>query len=358
MLIPAQLLPLALTAGAALFLTLIVRLFLRRAMTTTMLTTTTSSDDDDAAPVFPADVELTYLAEGAANIIYRLSSPRGIFSSQLLRLRKTLPSAQPNKAAYAYLAHTAFRLFPGSLLVSTELIRIPREVLERENERLLEREERGARPKKRCGLYLEKNEQYAFLVADMSARSPREVMVEFKPKWVVQSPSAPAGARRCRNCALRLKKSGERHGFCPLDLASGDVERVRRAVGYILPKEAPKGFEIRKGTWELEKRELEEKVVQYLAKSELMPTLAALQKRLDPEGPLRSSMGKEFLDAMTVRDLTVFLRVDMDGGVECGVGDLDMKSKENGKEAYWRETERALIENGFYEADMGWECQL
>ncbi|KAA8914813.1 inositol-pentakisphosphate 2-kinase [Sphaerosporella brunnea] len=328
-------------------------------MTTTITTVTKPVEEN--SPLLPADIELTYLAEGAANIIYRLQSPTApssgpfsstVLSTRLIRLRKALPSAQPNKATFNYISHTAFPLFPSSLLVSTELVRVPRAVLERENARLLSLEALGARSKKRHGLYLETMEEYAFLVADMSARTGREVLVEFKPKWVVQSPSAPQDARRCRTCALRLKKDGGR-GFCPLDLASGEAARIRRAVDYLLPQKPPKGFELRELTWELEKTKLEEKVVDFLMNSELMPTLAGLQTRLDPQGPL-GEMKKGFLDAMTVRDLTVFLRVDMDapsGGVECGIGDLDMKSKENGKEAYWRDTERGLVEGGFYELD-------
>jgi inositol-pentakisphosphate 2-kinase len=356
---------LAATAAAALLLTLAIRFFSRRPARTPTRSMATKAIDATAMPLLPAEIELTYLAEGAANIIYRLHhdapSVSAPFASRLLRLRKTLPSAQPNISAFRYLSSTAFPLFPRPLLVATELIRVPRSVLERENARLLSLEELGARPSKRIGLYLETQEEFAFLVADMSARTSREILVEFKPKWVVQSPSAPAGARRCRTCALRLKKGAAKRGFCPLDLASRESARVRRAVDYLLPKKPPKEFELRNRSWEQERHHLEEKVVSFLVASELMPVLVALQKRLDPQGPL-GEMEEGFMNAMTVRDLTVFLRVNMDAGpgegVECKIGDLDMKSKANGKEAYWRDTEKCLIEEGFYELDVGWECQF
>ena len=54
-------------------------------------------------------------------------------------------------------------------------------------------------------------------------------------------------------------------------------------------------------------------------------------------------MPPAFLDAMMVRDLTVFLRVDMDAGdgdgdgddgVECRIGDLYVNTKDAAKEAY------------------------
>lgn len=70
-------------------------------------------------------------------------------------------------------------------------------------------------------------------------------MIEFKPKWLTQSPNAPANWKLCRTCAVRLMqshKSRERHGqeyeehepeaaeFCPLDLASGDPARIEKAT--------------------------------------------------------------------------------------------------------------------------------
>ncbi|KAF8242569.1 hypothetical protein K440DRAFT_648161 [Wilcoxina mikolae CBS 423.85] len=303
-------------------------------------------------PTLPAETQLSYLAEGAANVIYRLTPP----SRFLLRLRKTLASSQPNLSAYNYLSTTAYPLFPAHLLVATTLIRLPPSLLASENSRLKALEASGQRPKKRHGMYLDTEEEFGFLVADMTPYTPRQILVEFKPKWVVQSPSAPEGARRCRTCALRaMKRQGD--GFCPLDLASGEKRRVSRAMEFILPNKAPKGFEV-VGGWEEERKVLREKVVGFLLESELMGVLKGLQKRLDPEGPL-GSMGDRFTDAMTVRDLTVFLRVDMDvdPGVECGVGDLDMKTKEGGKEEYWRATEKTLIEEGWYYGN-GSVCEL
>ena len=57
--------------------------------------------------------------------------------------------------------------------------------------------------------------------------------------------------------------------------------------------------------------------------------------------------------AMTARDLTVFLCVDMDagdddGGVGCRIGDLDVEAKGAAKEAYWHDTEREMIERDWY----------
>jgi inositol-pentakisphosphate 2-kinase len=283
---------------------------------------------------------------------------------------------QPTVSTYEYLTTTAFRLFPQHLLVSTHLIRLPPALIPLENQRLHEQERALQRPKKRHGLYLDPIEPFALLVADMSPTplhptkpETRQVLVEFKPKWVVQSPSAPPASTRCRTCALRLQKSlhgGKTlHGFCPLDLSSGLRPRVERAVSFLIPSAPPANLLLSsEKTWEFEREVLREKVVGFLLSSKLMPAMRALQVRLDPLGPLRNEMGREFLNAMTVRDLTVFLRVDLDGGVETGIGDLDMKTAEAGKGEYWRETERALVEEGWYEgkeeggAGRGVRCEL
>lgn len=60
------------------------------------------------------------------------------------------------------------------------------------------------------------------------------------------------------------------------------------------------------------------------------------------------------MTAMTVRDLTVFLRIDLDEkegeieGVEAKVGDLDLKTGEAGKWEYWEAVESTLADGGWY----------
>lgn len=70
-------------------------------------------------------------------------------------------------------------------------------------------------------------------------------MIEFKPKWLTQSPNAPANWKLCRTCAVRLMQTQKSRGrqaqqdeeheseaseFCPLDLASGDPARIEKAT--------------------------------------------------------------------------------------------------------------------------------
>ncbi|KAH0603327.1 uncharacterized protein H6S33_007649 [Morchella sextelata] len=369
--------------------------------TTSVIVAATAHDDLNHVPTLPPTTNLSYLAEGAANVIYRLSSPPGApqYPNQLLRLRKALPSAQPNKLAYAHLLHTFHPLFPSHLLLPTSLIRIPPSLLARENIALHALEAADKRPAKRAGLYLEEvDEQFGFLITDMSphplptppsspslfaralsylpgrrskrssdpdlslpahAQRTRQLLIEFKPKWVLQSRSAPDGWRRCRTCALRLSKQQKR-GFCPLDLASGDEARVRRAVAYIVPAKQPANLVLAAGvSWAATQGVIADRIVRYVLEGDLMVELKKLHAELDPHGPVAvQGMGREvrerFVSAMTVRDLTVFLRIDLDrgegegGGVEARIGDLDLKTGDAGKWAYWAGVEGKLREEGYY----------
>ncbi|PWW77413.1 hypothetical protein C7212DRAFT_350973 [Tuber magnatum] len=350
-------------------------------------------EDLSSVPLLSEDLRLTYLAEGAANIIYRLSAPPGAppadeYVNKLLRLRKALPSAQPNLLAYSHLLHTFHPLFPSHLLVPTTLIRVPKSVILRENVNLLRMENAGKRPAKRRGLYLEEEaEDYGFVILDMSPRAikdlpptppdtddtaapllagviaeefkskgflTRQILVEFKPKWVVQSPSAPANWRRCRTCALRLQKH-RKPSLCPLDLSSQEEPRVRNTLQHILPSIPPKNLQLRHGeSWEDARKAIEDQTADFLVNSELMPLLKRLQLEMDPLGPIKVAREgsqyyrERFFTAMTVRDLTIFLRIDLDGGVEARIGDLDLKTGEAGKWDYWTNVEQTLVTGGHY----------
>lgn len=357
-----------------------------------------ANDDFSTVPTLPENTSLSYLAEGAANVIYRLSSPPDgpQFTHQLLRARKALPSAQLNRLAYAQLLHTFQPMFPDHLLLPTSLIRIPASVLARENNVLRTLEESGKRPLKRRGLYLEEaKEEFGYLIMDMSphplatpppssssssflswilahlssrwarpkapvpARQTRQLLIEFKPKWIIQSPAALTPWRRCRTCALRLSK-GQKNGFCPLDLSSRDEPRVRRAIQYLIPAEQPTSLQLRDAEiWAAVQGTITERIVRYLVDSELMPSLKGLHAALDPHGPVQiQTLGDaekaKFVTAMTVRDLTVFLRIDLDqaegeiAGVEAKIGDLDLKMGDAGKWAYWAGIEKTLNDDGWY----------
>lgn len=324
----------------------------------------TMDDDSDAAEAildkvrtFPATLQLTYLAEGAANIIYRISlgpnSPESDkeYTDKLLRLRKALPSSSPNLPAYLSLLSRFHPLLPTNSTVGTELVKLPPGIIIRENEGIKELEATLARKESRRGLYLAEDEHYAFLLEDMtphpsSQKSGPEVLVEFKPKWLLQSPSAPTNAKRCRTCALRLKKIAVTHAknqrkpdnkkkpipanilhsaYCPFDLISEDRQCVRAAVIKMLAGKGavrlPKGLD---KLTEAQQETLIDRTTTVLMEGDLLKQLKKIQADLDRQGMVKTLAGyrdesrlEEDLSgdvgrlatAMTLRDLTLFLRV-------------------------------------------------
>ena len=278
----------------------------------------------------PAGVQLVYLAEGGANVIYRFvaaptksrvpvkKDPRRALSpvtidpldhgglparlvGKLLRLRKETAA----DLSYTEIVHnfnTIVRpLFKPEELVDQTLIRLPEGLLQRCNEQLRIAERNGTRPKKRHGGYLCPKEPFGLLITDMTTTNdPGATLAEFKPKWLTQSPSAPSTAHRCRTCALREMKNHdarslglrEQRSFCPLDLVSERFENVRRAADFIRDCHNPT------------------RLAQILFRNPTLQNLQSQQKswgKVGLYGPPALSQ-KASLD-MTLRDCTMFIKV-------------------------------------------------
>ncbi|KAK6499574.1 Inositol-pentakisphosphate 2-kinase [Arthrobotrys musiformis] len=378
----------------------------------------TGSHVEPSVPVLPDGLTLKYVAEGAANVIWRISLPDGQitppptiveeysgstpppsevdvgvdigrengttksngadiptpatiatdYTRLLLRLRKCLPSSESNLLAYEYLSSVIMPLFPPGVMVGQELVSLPPALVMRANDTLHALEKSGIRPAHRQHLYLagdpRPNEQqmgegFAFLLEDMTPdTSLGEFLLEFKAKWLIQSPNAPGSWKRCRTCALRLRKysraikKGKRaewRGLCPFDLASNDQKRTKNAVRWIL--QPPRS----------EDEKLVERVTVALMGCPQLSILKELQASLDPKGILKADhKSKEFLTAMTLRDCTFYVKVSPTD-VQARLGDFDVKSGEAGKSDYWIENERELIEEGWYtgteEGDYPWKAE-
>ena len=397
---------------------------------------------EDAMQVsaLPESLVLDYLAEGAANVVYRLSFPeppgqhgtgastaagsmtpgdgaeedphngsivdnqrsgaspaaRGDwtrFQNRVLRLRKAVSAGVPIAISARSHGEVFQPLFPPGSLLDQDLVRMPSTIVSRCNARLREDERSGERPDKRHGVYLAEDEAYGILLTDMTpgtegdglrgaceqdaasaldADDPqrprrrrcrtREVLVEFKSKWLVQSPSAPAGATRCRTCALRAQHNAVRRrqgqqperSFCPLDLVSVDKARVDRAVRGVFDQNRRQQRQRQQRRQdvsplfdelpdELPDNSLQERVVRFLHRHPLLLRLRQLQVELDQRGPAHAglmpssssssssssalaaassgdfvgavtgtetnALERDFLIAMTLRDCTVFLKV-------------------------------------------------
>ncbi|KAF3936668.1 hypothetical protein ABW19_dt0209642 [Dactylella cylindrospora] len=364
----------------------------------------TGSHADPQVPILPDGLTLNYVAEGAANPprtppptsiedYSELTPPpseiefesglgkdvvetNGInghvdqpdYSKLLLRLRKCLPSSESNLPAYEYLSTVIVPIFPPGVMVGQKLVRVPPELISRANDTLHHLENTGSRPAHRQNLFLagdprphqqQMEEPFAFLLEDMSPDISRgEFLLEFKAKWLVQSPSAPADWKRCRTCALRLRKyakatrkgkHAEWHGMCPFDLVSGDINRAKTAVKHILQHPRNKD------------EKLVQRVTEALMNSPQLAILKELQASLDPLGILDADhKSKEFLTAMTLRDCTFYVKVSPTD-IQARLGDFDVKSGEGGKSAYWIRNEKELIDEGWYqgteEGDYPWKAK-
>ncbi len=286
-------------------------------------------------------LHLEYLAEGAANIIYKPLNPpesptteadlRFIpdgstptppptdlqplmidprLDGKLIRLRKDLSTVLPVRTSWDHFQNVVSPLFLDSQLVSQTLFKISPLVIKDLNVELRQMESHGQRPSKRNGNYLAEDESYGSLVSDMSSNES-SVSLEFKPKWLVQSPSAPSESKRCRTCALQAMRLAARKddhgaedgrsGFCPLRLASSDRPQVVVAVDQILA--SPKLLAFRD-------ERLKELIVDWILNASLLQRLKQLQVELDPVGTLEADLAtQDILTAMTLRDCTLFLRV-------------------------------------------------
>ncbi|KAK3072002.1 Inositol-pentakisphosphate 2-kinase [Teratosphaeriaceae sp. CCFEE 6253] len=279
--------------------------------------------------------KLEYLNEGGANLVFRIL-PKGDeplsqrLHRKLLRLRK-----QPVKNAADLVEGTEqwMAILPADNLIGHELIELGPDTTTIVNNLLAGIEGRSTHRKNDSW----PGSTHGVLITDMSP-GRNEEFVELKPKWLVQSPTAPSNAKRCRTCALRAHRGIEKgvvtatdaQGSCPLDLVS-DVRQNRRLAGERLTDIS--------------------RVREYLVEEAqpLLHTLRQYQREWDPNGALSVKTDSEARDlsmAMTIRDCTLFVLVNSTGEVEARLGDLDAKGSE--KLGRWQATEECLLEGGWY----------
>lgn len=296
--------------------------------------------------------KIKYLNEGGANFVFSISQagselPKPL-QGKLLRLRKDLPHVQTTTEQVDSFDKNFRPLFPPDCLVQPERIRLNGNITTALNRAL----DALNRPSRRSEDILPEDEQYGLLVTDMMPAAGK-AMLEMKPKWLLQSPSAPANAKRCRTCALRAQRAAQgkrtatdEQESCPFDLVSEKVEDRRRAAGKITREPALAEFLVE-------------------GAQPLFAILRDQQRFLDPRGVLRVAGADGIYDlcrAMTLRDCTLFVRGGA-AGIEARLGDLDFKQP--GKLSRWKDVERKLIDEGWYlnkEAESVWceerICQL
>lgn len=274
--------------------------------------------------------------EGGANIIFSIFSgdhdlPERL-QGKLLRLRKGVSHVQNADEQLKAIEDNFTGLFPPHSLIQHEVITLDASVPMQLNTAL----QNMVRPRHRAGDFLPSEEMTGFLITDMTARHPGQVLLQLKPKWLTQSPNAPPDAQRCRTCAVRAQRASERirtatdaQETCPLDLVNVDAAERRRAAAAFTPDPLLR---------------------EYLATraQPLLQQLRAAQLAFDAHGILKTSGTEQIVSlckAMTLRDCSLYLRRTGDA-VEARLGDLDLKQPE--KLMRWKRTEQLLINGGWY----------
>ena len=281
-------------------------------------------------------LQLEYLAEGAANVVYRIIPSRPSpdtaadsdfddydhpvteiaalrmdpgLEGKLIRLRKAIASKKTVLESYKYYERAIVPLFPRAEDRVEHILFQPTSALISDlNRQLKALESQQIRPQKRHGIYLN-----GLLITDMSCSSPSSAhyrCFEFKPKWLVQSPSAPIEAVRCRTCALRHFRRSQAHNitepkadFCPLGLVSKDKHVVAATVERIsglnpCTKMSPQ-------------EDMRRRLIDLIYENPLLEQLGKLQSKLDSHGVQEGGDSDDFLTAMTLRDCTLFIKVQM-----------------------------------------------
>lgn len=194
---------------------------------------------------------------------------------------------------------------------------------------------------------------------------PDDLTLEFKPKWLAQSPNAPSSATRCRNCAREALKHHTKPGshrkpnhtvLCPLNFltCSTSPPALTNILTHLFADEPPMPSQVAQRN----------RLIHWLKTNTLLPRLRAAQESNDSNGPLGASAeDRQFQLAMTLRDCTCFVRIPADPAlpVEAKLADLDKKNSV-AKLGYWQAMERELIDGGYYEGRevpmVRTDCQL
>ncbi|CAK7219657.1 Inositol-pentakisphosphate 2-kinase [Sporothrix curviconia] len=398
----------------------------------------------------PSAVTCTFVGEGSANAVFCVTPANDIangrrsngnngsngsngengtgtpagdagpLSAHLLRIPKAGPGVGPTTCLehHAFYSDVLRPLVGTEWLVGQHLVRgiVSSGVSAILND-LLADMDRGRRSRPDwVGTRVAVDVDVALLVEDMTSackRSPNPsttTTIQCKPKWLVQSPSAPSGAHRCRTCALaaaaaaaaaapsRAKGSHGRSGLakkvaasphkvkpCPLVLVADPPMTPREEAAldaalwdYVCqhmssavssssrsPASLPGKSSSAPSMALLKARPA---IVRWLRTTDIFRRIAAIQAEFDPHGALSVTLEGPVSDgnasalaldrlqtAMTLRDCTCFLRVTTSDGtapsqpaaISAKLGDLDRKNGRH-KLARWQEQERALLAGGYY----------
>lgn len=268
-----------------------------------------------------------YLGEGNANVVFCYIGPAaGDLSDTVLRLRKkSLLSSYTVQEHEDYLRREVLPCLSdlGQFVLCGKPI--PPEPYLLDHLRDVLRESCDQRPGKFRDSSLDDRQSDGLCLPWLQS-SDRYKVIEFKPKWLAQSPDAPADATMCRTCAIRhmrAEKTLNHSRFCPLDLTH-DLSRAINAQD--LEKD-----------WKLDPEE-KDAVVDHLFSSQLFDRLKSCQS--DPNADLTL--------LMTLRDCSVYIQIDRVNQSVAAVWLADFDRKSPRKQHIWDKLESRLSDEGWY----------
>ena len=277
------------------------------------------TDVDFYGPSTPPPTELSPVSTNALhNVTQRMR--------KVLRLRKAVADDVSHAGVSDHALEATRPRFPSSTVLYEEKAALSSKLLDRLNAGLREMESVGTRPSQRRGVYLQRHQRQVSVLEDMRCRPSLDLLtLEIKPKWMIQSPNAPTGSRRCRTCALRAMRrasgesasnaigttseqgqaqSGDIYGsFCPLDLASGSEPRIKEVVKAVLRADDK--------LKSLAETDALVRLASFLAHGEALQALQQLQSEYSPNIllPPGDTVNETTMWAMMLRDCTLFVRV-------------------------------------------------
>ncbi|KAI0128666.1 inositol-pentakisphosphate 2-kinase-domain-containing protein [Xylariales sp. AK1849] len=318
-------------------------------------------DEDEEIKVLRKEVEriLTstvagkkvWVAEGRANVVFRYvpftnepdqtedQEGQSPLAGMLLRVPKLNPEAKPHsyERLQQYREQVVEPAVGARFLVPQLLVELPEHEFRNMNMERFKRQRRDPSG--------QLSPPHAMLIQDLHPLPwCQQIGLEFKPKWLAQSPIAPADATRCRTCAREAYRNSEKlkegkaftAPVCPLGLVSNVDTVVRRTIGQLAP-----------GWSEADQLRLKEA----FDRTKILTKLRDLQVKGDPGNTMFENPRSEaFGLAMTLRDCTCFVRMSRDPSdptVEIKLADVDEKNWESKKE-YWQKSHNTFLENGFY----------
>lgn len=352
-----------------------------------------------------------FFAEGAANIIYKYNEHGNYtekFHGKLLRLRKKIEGNPTTLEVHKFLEDKIVPVL-GDYYVNMELVKLTDEfkaglqqLRPDGNQRLdapfNDKEEYGFLMDSTLDLH--KNYPHHFksdgisyflgylpieescqeqLNPDNSGSHSldnkyKEVVVEFKPKWLLPSPNSAddIDCCRCRTCALGYQRK-KKLSFCPLDLVSFDnVSQFKKTIIDAFGKGEDKITKLLQTENSENDIPLTKVLIDLLYQNPVLKDLQKLQA-LDKKGILGYKHGEQpnedFLIATAARDCTLFISVEklddendlktkknqsliqIDAKkfkVTTTITDVDIKHPSDAKLDYWRGIETTLLGEKWY----------